>query len=78
MVLLNQLANADQESLHELSDKLDECPGLLREWLVELMPLVAKIPYHCGKPDCQNDGCFAIRQARAVLDDILEVANRKD
>jgi hypothetical protein len=39
----------------------------------ELMEIVNKIPYYCGKPDCYAPGCLAIRDARDKMREILNV-----
>ncbi len=77
IVTLGQLANASKDELDELEEYLEQCDSINVEWLAELMPLVAQIPWHCGNPACVNEGCNSIRKARAVLEDILGVLHRE-
>jgi len=46
--------------------KVNDLPRLT----TELMEIVDRIPYFCGRPDCVSDGCVAIRQAREKLREI--------
>ena len=40
--------------------------------LIQLIAIVERIPWYCGREDCHNDACLAIREARAL---ILKIKN---
>jgi len=59
----NQLQNASVDELKALEDILSKRKDLSKV-LVELSHIAVRIPYVCGNPDCENEGCHAVRKVR--------------
>lgn len=57
-------------NVEELTPELAKIKDL-PQLTAELMEIVNRIPYYCGKPDCYSPGCLAIRDARDKMREIF-------
>ncbi len=59
-------------NVEELTEHL---PKVKPQLVAELMEIVNRIPYYCGRADCASPGCWAIREARDKMREIYNSAN---